>query len=136
MSKFAMEKKRVLVVDDDFLLVKTIEMCLSKRGHDVMAFHSGVDAVKCLFEDKPDLMVLDIRLPDCDGWFLARLLERLELAERVPLIIISVLEPDRAKLAEARPYAYIQKPFDMGQLMQTVERSLMEERHLDSTPHA
>lgn len=131
-----MEKKRVLVVDDDLLLVKTIEMCLSKRGHEVMAFHSGVDAVRCLFEDRPDLMVLDIRLPDCDGWFLAKLLERLELAERVPLIVISVLEPDRGKVAEARPYAYIQKPFDMGYLMQVVEKGLVGGGRFADARHA
>lgn len=131
-----MEKKRVLVVDDDFLLVKTIEMCLSKRGHEVMAFHSGVDAVKCLLEDKPDLIVLDIRLPDCDGWFLAKLLEKLELAEMVPLIVISVLEPDRVKVAEAKPYAYIQKPFDMGHLMQVVEKGLVGEGQFADARHA
>ena len=119
-----MERKKIIIVDDDALLSKTIHMCLNKKGHDVKVFYSGADAVSCLFEEKPDLMVLDIRLPDCDGWFLARLLERRKWAEKVPLIIISVLEPDRGKVAEVKPYAYIQKPFDMGQLMQTIERSL------------
>ena len=127
-----MERKKIIVVDDDALLSKTINMCLSKRGHDVKVFYSAADAVKCLFDEKPDLLVLDIRLPDCDGWFLARLLERLEWTERVPFIVISVLEPDRGKIAQAKPYAYIQKPFDMGQLMQTVERSLSEERQFAS----
>ena len=123
-----MGRKRILIVDDDSLLAKTIDMCLSKKGYDVKVFYRGVDAVKYLFEEKPDLVLLDIRLPDCDGWFLAKLLEKLELAERVPLVVISVLEPDRGKVAEAKPYAYIQKPFDMAQLMQVVERSLVGER--------
>ena len=126
------EKKRVLLVDDDPLLTRTIQMCLSKRGHEVKAFHSGVDAVKCLFEDRPDLVLLDIRLPDCDGWFFAKLMNKLEMAGTVPLIFISVLEPDRAKVAEARPYAYVQKPFDMGYLLQVVERGLGGERPFDS----
>ena len=119
-----MVRKKIVIVDDDFLLSKTIDMCLSKRGHDVKVLYNGADAVKYLFEERPDSIVLDIRLPDCDGWFIAKLLDKLEWAERVPLIVISVLEPDRAKVAEARPYAYIQKPFDIGQLVQTVERSL------------
>ena len=125
-----MRRKKIIVVDDDALLSKTIDICLSKRGHDVKVFYSGADAVSCLFEEKPDLLVLDIGLPDCDGWFLAKLLKRLEWAEKVPFIVISVLEPDRGKVAEVKPYAYIQKPFDMGQLVQTVERSLSEERYL------
>jgi DNA-binding response OmpR family regulator len=118
--------KRVLVVDDDTLLVKSIQMCLSKRGHDVTGLFSGVDAVKYLFEQRPDLLVLDIRLPDCDGWFLAKLLNKLELAGTVPLILISAMEPDRGKIAEAKPFAYIQKPFDMGHLLQVIEKSLVE----------
>lgn len=131
-----MEKKTVLVVDDDYLLVRTIEMCLRKRGHEVRAFQNGVDAVKCLFEWKPDVIVLDIMLPDCDGWFLASLLNKLELAEKVPLIVVSALEPDRGRMAEARPYAYIQKPFDMGQLLQAVDRGLGVQEQLGERVYA
>jgi DNA-binding response OmpR family regulator len=123
-------RKKVVIVDDDTLLSKTIDICLSKRGHDVRVFYSGVDAVKYLFEEKPDSVVLDIRLPDCDGWFIAKLVEKLEWLEKVPIIVISVLEPNRTQVTEVKPYAYIQKPFDMGQLVQTVERSLSEEKPL------
>ncbi len=125
-----MTAKKILVVDDDALLSKTIDMCLSKRGHDVKLFYSGVDAVRHMFDEKPDLVVLDIKLPDCNGWFLTTLLEKLEWAEKVPVIVISVLEPDRKKVDELRPFAYIQKPFDMGQLTQMVEKSLSEEEPL------
>ena len=125
-----MTKKRILVVDDDFLLAATIDMCLSKRGHKVKVFHSGANAVKHLFEERPDLMVVDIRLPDCEGWFLAEILKKLDLSQKVPFIVMSVLDPDRAKVAEAKPYAYIQKPFDMGQLIQAVEKGLDTEECL------
>jgi len=112
------------VVDDDPLLAKTIDLCLSKRGHKVHVFHSGAGAVKHLFEEAPDLIVTDIRLPDCEGWFIAQLLEKMDLPRKIPLIIISVLDPDRSKVAATRPQAYIQKPFDMGQLILAVEKSL------------
>ncbi len=125
-----MGTKKVVIVDDDTLLSKTIDICLSKKGYDVRVFYSGVDAVKYLFEEKPDSVVLDIRLPDCDGWFIARLLEKLEWMEKVPVIVISVLEPNRTQVTEVKPYAYIQKPFDMGLLVQTVERSLNAEKPL------
>jgi len=125
-----MGTKKVVIVDDDSLLSKTIDICLSKRGYDVKVFYSGVDAVRYLFEEKPDSVVLDIRLPDCDGWFIARLLEKLEWMEKVPVIVISVLEPNRTQVTEVKPYAYIQKPFDMGHLVQTVERSLGAEKPL------
>lgn len=125
-----MEAKKIVVVDDDTLLSKTIDICLTKRGHEVKVFYSGVDAVKHLFNEKPDLLVLDIKLPDCDGWFITKLLEKLEWAEEVPVVVISVLEPDRKKVNEARLFAYIQKPFDIGQLTQTIDRSLSEKAPL------
>ena len=86
-----MARKRILIVDDNFLLVKAMDMYLSKKGYDVKVFSKGADAVKYLFEEKPDLVLLNIRLPDCDGWFLARLLNKLGLAQEVPLIVISDL---------------------------------------------
>ncbi len=119
-----MRGKRILIVDDDSLLAKTIDVCLTRRGHDVKVFHSGANAVKYLFEEQPDLMLVDIRLPDCDGWFLAEMLKKLELSQKVPMIVMSVLDPDRGKVADAKLCAYIQKPFDMGQLMQAVEKGL------------
>ncbi len=121
-----MARKRVVVVDDDALLTKTIQLCLTRKGHEVRTFHEGVDAIKCLFECRPDAIIMDLRLPDCDGWFLARAVEKFHAQDRIPLILISVLDPDRRKLSQARPYAYIQKPFDMGELMNVVDRSLFE----------
>lgn len=117
-------------MDDDSLLSKTIDICLRKSGHDVKVLCNGVDAAKYLYEEKPDSIVLDIRLPDCDGWFIAQLLGKLDWLKKVPIIVVSVLDPDRRKVAEVKPYAYIQKPFDMGQLLQTIERSLNAEKSL------
>jgi DNA-binding response OmpR family regulator len=119
-----MGRKRIVIVDDDPLISKTIDMCLSKRGHDVKVFYSGADMVKHLFDEKPDSILLDIRLPDCDGWFIAKLLEGFDWAKSVPIIMMSVLDPDSRKVSEFKPHAYIQKPFDMGFLIQTVEQSL------------
>ena len=124
--------KRIVVVDDDPLLLKTIDICLRKRGYDVNIFHNGADAVKHFFDEKPDLVMLDIRLPDCDGWFIAKLMEKLDWTQKVPLVFISVLEPDRRRVAEAKPFAYIQKPFEMGQLVQTIEKGLTERITLPS----
>lgn len=123
-SSSAVEKRTVVVVDDDLLLSNTIGICLRSRGYEVSIFNRGVDAVKYFFENKADSIILDIRLPDYDGWFIARLLKKLDWAQKVPLIVMSVLEADRLRLAEVRPYAYVQKPFDMGHLLKKVEGSL------------
>ena len=118
--------KRIVIVEDDALLSTTVGISLRNRGHCVRVFHRGTDAALHLSEEKPDLLVLDVRLPDCDGWSLAGFLERLKLLDGIPVIVMSTLEPDRRKVAEVRPYAYVQKPFDIGQLIETVEQGLSE----------
>jgi len=119
-----MRKKRILVVEDDPLLSQTIDLCLTKKGHDVKVLYSGAEAVKHIFKEQADSILLDVSLPDCDGWFVARILLNVDWAKEVPFIMMSVMEPDSSKLAEFQPYAYIQKPFDMGLLLRTIEGSL------------
>ena len=118
--------KRIVVVEDDVLLSTTVGISLRNRGHCVRIFQRGTDAAIHVSEERPDALVLDIGLPDCDGWSLARFLGRLDLLDGVPLVIMSALEPDRSMVSEIRPYAYVQKPFDMGQLVEAVERGLRE----------
>ncbi|MBE0480386.1 MAG: response regulator transcription factor [Dehalococcoidia bacterium] len=118
-----MPKKKVLLIDDNTLLSGMVRHCLTARGHEVRTSHSGVDAVGHLFQEIPDTIVLDLLLPDCDGWFITRLLERLD-QKQVPVIIVSVLDPDRREIGDLNVFAYIQKPFDMEELLETVERSL------------
>ena len=116
--------KKILIVDDDHLLTRTIDMGLRNRGYDVKVIYSAAAAVKSLIHEKPDLIVLDIRLPDCDGWFIPELMRELEMAQGVAVIVMSVLDPDREMIKLNKPYAFIQKPFDMGEFIHLVERSL------------
>ena len=118
-------KKKILIVDDDHLLTRTIDMGLRNRGYDVKVIYSAAAAVKSLIHEKPDLIVLDIRLPDCDGWFIPELMRELEMAQGVAVIVMSVLDPDSHMITLNKPYAFIQKPFDMGEFIRLVERSLV-----------
>lgn len=116
--------KKIIIVDDDHLLTRTIDMGLRNRGYEVKVLYSAAAAVKSLIHEKPDLIVLDIRLPDCDGWFIPELLRELEMAQGVAVIVMSVLDPDREMIKLNKPYAFIQKPFDMGEFIHLVEKSL------------
>ncbi len=119
-----MGEKKILIVDDDHLLTRTIDLGLRNRGYEVKVIYSAAAAVKSLIHEKPDLIVLDIRLPDCDGWFIPELLRELEMSQGVAVIVMSVLDPDREMIKLNKPYAFIQKPFDMGEFLHLVERSL------------
>jgi DNA-binding response OmpR family regulator len=117
-------KQKVLLVENDRLLSKAINICLIKKGYDVKVLEDGEQAVKYLEQVKPDTIVVDLERLGCDVGFLAEPLEKLGWTKRVPLILLSGLETELGKVTESRHWAHIQKPFDMGELVQTIESSL------------
>ena len=126
--------KKIVIVDDNTLLSEAMSTCLRWRGHSVHVCHSGADAYLHISEERPDLLVLDPGLPDIDGYELVNLLVERKITEMVPIIVVSIYDPDRRSLAKMKPYAYIQKPFDMGQLIQTIDQGLGE-RHVERMPN-
>lgn len=125
-------KQKILLIENDQLLSKAIYICLNKKGYEVEAFQDGEQAVKRLLQIKPDSIVIDMEKPGCDVWFIAELLQKFGWAKRVPLILLSGLETEIGKATEIRHWAHIQKPFDMGELVQTIEGSLKKPK-LSST---
>ena len=127
-----MVKQKILLVENDLLLSKAIHICLSKKGYEVEVFQDGEQAVRRLAQMKPDSIVVDLERLGCDVSFIAELLEKFGWAKRVPLILLSGLETEVGGATEVRHWAHIQKPFDMGELVQTIERSLKKPK-LSST---
>lgn len=113
--------KKVVIVDDDLLLNRTIEILLKKKGYDVYIFNRGVDAVKYFFQELPDVILLNSKLPDCSGLFIAKLLEKMDNSNRISIIFLSVLETDCGKIGNVRNVVFLQKPFDMGKLVDLIE---------------
>lgn len=105
----------VLLVDDEPPIVKTLSLALRAKGYSVRAVERGVDALLALAEEAPDVMLLDINLPDLTGW---EVLRRMSVAdrERVPVIVFSAspLTPNRIK--EFRPDGVLLKPFPIDSL--------------------
>ena len=127
-----MAKQKILLIENDLLLSKAIYICLSKKGYEVEVFQDGEQAVRRLLQIKPDSIVVDLESPGCDVSFIAELLEKFGWAKRVSLILLSGLETEVGGAPEVRHWAHIQKPFDMGELVQTIERSLKKPK-LSST---
>ena len=119
-----MAKEKVLLVENDRLLSKAICVCLIKKGYEVEALQDGEQAAKHLLQVKPDSIVVDLEGLGCDIGFITELLEKLGWTKTVPLILLSGLEVRVGKVTESKHWAHIQKPFDMGELVQTIERSL------------
>jgi len=106
---------RVLIVDDEPWIARTLGMTLAKKGYEVASAASGRDALYALSEAVPDVMLLDINLPDITGW---EVLRRLSPADRnrVPVVVFSASPLAPSRLAEFRPAGVLIKPFPIDAL--------------------
>ena len=128
---------RVLVVDDEFGMVRAVERVLA-GAHEVVGSHSSAEALTLARRFDPDLIILDVRMPDIDGF---ELMTRLK-AERPSvdiLVMTGSLDDLDQKLIRAirgRAFYFIQKPFDREVLQTLVERCLeLRWRRLESRQH-
>jgi DNA-binding response OmpR family regulator len=111
--------KRVLLVEDEATLRSIIARNLVARGHSVTEADSAGEALARLSEARPDLMLLDINLPDRSGWDILR--EVRSRGWNVPVVIISAVRVSPARLEEFRPLAFLPKPFPLEALLRVVE---------------
>jgi chemosensory pili system protein ChpA (sensor histidine kinase/response regulator) len=110
----------VLVVEDDPWIQWIIADELADRGNEVLTARDGVEALERLRQSRPDVMILDLRLPRLDGWELARRYRSLTGGEVVPIVVVSgarAPDPPEAALGVRR---YLRKPFDMEELVLAV----------------
>nr|WP_269468546.1 response regulator [Alteromonas sp. ASW11-130] len=94
----ASQRKKVLVVEDDFDASELMQLLLTHQGHDVMIANSGEEAVKTLQESSFDYVLLDLTLPDTDGYTLAKKIKTLQ--GDICIVIVSGYEPDHEKMSE------------------------------------
>jgi DNA-binding response OmpR family regulator len=106
----------VLVVEDDPWIQWIIADELADRGNQVLTARDGVEALERLRQSRPDVMILDLKLPRLDGWELARRYRTVTGGEVVPIIVVSVDVPE-ATLGVRR---YLPKPFDIEELVLAV----------------
>ena len=105
---------RVLVVEDDEQLRRIITTNLVARGHDVRQASTASSALDALAEEHPDLLILDINLPDRTGWDVLR---DAQLPEDVRVLMLTAVPVSPRRLAEFRPVAYLPKPFPLEALL-------------------
>jgi two-component system, OmpR family, KDP operon response regulator KdpE len=106
---------KVLVVDDDPSLLKVLRIGLNARGDDVLVAHSGAEAINQVALASPDLVILDLGLPDLDGLEVCR---RLRAFSDVPILVLSAYGDERRKVDALDSGAddFVTKPFGMAEL--------------------
>jgi nitrogen regulation protein NR(I) len=117
--------KRILVVDDEKGVCYSFKKILGRHGYDVITALSGMEAIEKAVEDPPDLVILDISMPDLDG---LEALRRLKATNPCLTVIMMTAynTPERAITAmKYGAYDYITKPFDNDQLISLVNKAIM-----------
>jgi len=110
--------RRVLLVEDEAKLRRVIARNLTGRGLDVSEAATVAEALQALNSDLPDLILLDINLPDRSGWDVLRDLQRRRIS--VPTIVVSAVRVSQGRLDEFHPMAYLPKPFPIDALLRLV----------------
>jgi DNA-binding response OmpR family regulator len=111
-------KAHVLVVEDDSQLRRIIVANLRARGHEVREVEAVAEAIEALGAEQPDLLVLDVNLPDGTGWDVLR---QAQPPAEVRVLMLTAVPVSPRRLAEFRPVAYLPKPFPLDALLRLAE---------------
>jgi DNA-binding response OmpR family regulator len=117
---------RILVVDDDKEIVRLVKSYLEKAGYSIITAFDGETALHTLRRERPDLLILDLMLPDRDGWDLTRLIRADKSLEEIPIIMLTARVEDSDKIVglEIGADDYITKPFNPREVVARVRALL------------
>ncbi len=118
-----MEKKKILVVDDDINICELLRLYLEKDGYSVITCHDGGTAIETVAKECPDLILLDIMLPVFDGWQVCREVRK---TSNVPIIMVTAKGEtfDKVLGLEFGADDYVAKPFDAKEVVARVKAVL------------
>ena len=124
--RYKATRKRILVVEDHRLSLIVMCQLLAARGYDVLQASDGWDAISRARDQQPDLILMDIRLPDISRLDATRLLKRDDQTKNIPIIAVTALVTPaiEANALESGCDAYVAKPINIENLMRTVESLL------------
>lgn len=121
-----MAGKRILICDDDPVILRLLEVNLEMEGYDVMSAHHGEEAFELAEAEVPDLIILDIMMPRWDGYQTAQKLKETEATKEIPIIFLSA-KAQQSDIDKGKSFGvaeYLTKPFDPSDLADVVERYL------------
>jgi two-component system alkaline phosphatase synthesis response regulator PhoP len=118
--------QRILVVDDDHKIVRLLRASLEQAGYKVIVAYDGKTALRMLRQERPDLLVLDLMLPERDGWEVTRVMRSDATLAATPIIMLSarVEHHNRIVGLELGADDYVTKPFHPGELIARVRAVL------------
>jgi DNA-binding response OmpR family regulator len=130
---------KILIVDDEPNIVSMLADVLSDAGYDTQTTDNGRDALEAARHDHPDLMLLDVQMPQLDGFEVASRLKADPATASIPIIMLSAMEGRGARVIglESGAEEYLSKPFDPAELLARIRNLLsLRENAMDAGRHA
>jgi len=127
MERIMVDHVKVLVIDDEQAVRRFLRTSLSAHGYDIVESTTGADGIMAAINAQPDIVILDLGLPDMDG---ITVTQRIREWSQTPIVILSVQDQDSAKIAalDAGADDYLTKPFSVGELMARMRVALRHQQ--------
>ncbi len=119
--------KRLIYIEDEQEMIDLVRLIMARRGYDVIGATGGHEGLSLIRQSKPDLVLLDLMMPDMDGWDVYQQMKADESTRNIPVIVVTAKAQSIDKvlgLHIAKVDDYIAKPFSPGELVESVEKVL------------
>jgi len=119
------EQKRILCIEDEPDMIDLIRIILQRRGYEIQGAAGGQEGIRKVREWLPDLVLLDLMMPDMDGWEVYQQMKAAEKTRNIPVIVVTAKAQNIDKvlgLHIAKVDDYVAKPFSPSELLASVEK--------------
>lgn len=117
--------KKIVYIEDEQEMIDLVSLILSRKGYDIIGANGGREGLETVRQELPDLVLLDLMMPDLDGWDVYQQLKAEENTKDIPVIVITAKAQSIDKvlgLHIAKVDDYISKPFSPQDLVKSIER--------------
>jgi DNA-binding response OmpR family regulator len=124
------EKQRILVIEDEAEMIDLTRIVLEREGYEVLGAVGGARGLEMIRQEKPDLILLDLMMPDIGGWEVYRQVKADQELAQIPVIVVTAKAQSIDKvlgLQVAKVDDYITKPFGPKELLESIDRVLNSE---------
>jgi two-component system, OmpR family, response regulator VicR len=125
------DPKRLVYIEDEVEMIDLVRLILGRRGYEVIGANGGMEGLDVVRRELPDLVLLDLMMPDLDGWEVFQQMKAEEATRKIPVVVVTAKAQtiDRVLgLHIAKVDDYISKPFSPQELIHSVEKVLEKSR--------
>jgi two-component system response regulator VicR len=120
-------RRKVICIEDEPAMIELVKLILTKRGFEVMGAVGGKEGLDLITKTQPDLVLLDLMMPDMNGWDVYQQMKADDAMKDIPVIVVTAKAQNIDKvlgLHIAKVQDYITKPFSPAELLQSINRVL------------